>query len=224
MRALRTPAVRKGVAVVAGLMMAVAIGVRTGYSQRQAQRSLVSSSAEWLPFRADLSILKPGGEMVDGKFFRSSDGSERMETWAHGDPSRKVIFIKNVLQETWYKYSPVTLWESGPMQLRSGYRPPRVALENAPRSQMTFGGRPLHEVRTTGGDNIAFADPALNMFVVVRQNLSSGYRETYSNIQQEEIQSDLFVPPPGADVIETTKVGGIVAQTVAEAQAESAAK
>jgi hypothetical protein len=53
--------------------------------------------------------------------------------------------------------------------------------------------------------------PELNFFDVLKQTLE-GRRETYTNIAIAPQDELMFQPPAGAEVVATSRLGGIVAQ------------
>ena len=61
-----------------------------------------------------------------------------------------------------------------------------------------------------GSGTMMLVAPELNFFAVVRQSLSNGRREIYSNIRRAEFGSDFFDPPADAVVKQLTASRGIV--------------
>jgi hypothetical protein len=90
-----------------------------------------------------------------------------------------------------------------------GAYPHKLAIRNTQDGSLTAteGFNAYQYVDSTGSASLLVPD--LNFFAVVRQNLSTGRRETYTNIEIGAQPQSLFQPPPGEPVTEIATPRGI---------------
>ena len=172
---------------------------------------VVDEPVDWVPFQAKVTISHPGTPSAHGRYFRKSDGSERLET-GPSEADIKVIMIRNVSEGSLYLFGsegwtrePFNPVNNGrPIQWRKGLpnwvmHPYRLALRRGESGSLT-ADRGLTAYRvTTGQGVVTYKVPELNLFDVVRQRPDGRY-EIYSDIELVEPSPDLFDPPVGAAV------------------------
>jgi hypothetical protein len=204
------------VVIAATILLAavvVGFGVSPARTSGQTATDEIAQPSDWVPFDADVQISFPSkASSIDGRFFRGSDGSSRLETWDRKDPSTKVISIKNIARVRQYVSSPANGWKANPMLLPpNGWHPARyrASMKNLVPRRDQLEGLQLYQLTGPEGDVEVLA-PALNFFPVVRQYIKDGERWGYSNIRVREQDPALFEPPPGAAVTERTEPLGIV--------------
>jgi hypothetical protein len=180
-----------------------------GLAAQQPSGVEIPAPNSWVAFTADITGTSvPGTAGVSGKYYRSSDGSQRTDTYKPGEPGRRIIDIKNVAQEKYYAWD-TRQWTVQPMQLGpNGYRPTRARTERLTRESEPWEGLEVYRFLLDGGSQVLMA-PALNFFRVVEIK-PSGRRIQYSNIVLTEPDPTLFEPPAGAQVTELSGPGGII--------------
>lgn len=212
------------------LILTIALAVAAGRRQPTlTPREEIPSPPQWIPFQADVLVSSPGTEeKVSGKFWRSSDGSERLETSRSG--KRLVISIHNIPGATFYYTRPDGPWYSAPMRLPlGGWHPPRRLKGNngvnvhpfrvsAGRGQtpsvLSNEGFQVYQVVNPAGD-VRLEAAELNFFALVKQSIT-GRREEYFNVAFSEPPAELFLPPPGVSVSALREPDGIVTSTPEE--------
>jgi len=176
----------------------------------------------WVPFSADVQVSQPGQPLVVGHFYRSSDGSTRLET-GPGD-ERVVVSIRNIKRVTFFVKNPKGEWISRPMKMRPGvYMPGRMKATTAGLFNYPFrlalregesgslradSGMKAYQYINPSG-NVSLLAPELNFFAVLQVTLD-GRSEQYSQIKMGEPDASLFEPPPGVQVTARSEPGGIV--------------
>ena len=196
-----------------GLLIARSLKAHPAYVE-------IPGPRDWVPFSADVRVTFPGiNGVTTGRFYRSSDGSGRLETTFEGrELEGPLVSIRNVSERMSYVGRGLA-WTSthlgnapmsGPARWREGTvgltkLPQRVSL--SPGADTTSGSdlRLLSEggyetYRWSVGSVDCLLVPKLNFFPVVRNSLLSGRREVYSNIVVGEQPPGLFSPPPGATI------------------------
>jgi hypothetical protein len=170
----------------------------------------VEAPADWVPFQANVTITNPDTPAVRGRYYRASDGSERLET-GPSEQDIRVIMIRNFSERVAYLFSskawtrePIEPLNGGkPLQWRKGSNwiehPYRLALRRGESGSLTADvGLFVYRVATEQGV-ITFKAPELNLFDVIRQRPDGRY-EVYSEIDQVEPPRDVFAPPVGVSV------------------------
>jgi hypothetical protein len=170
----------------------------------------------WVAFEADYKETEQGTQVSTGRYFRSTDGSTRLET---GDGTHNtVISIKNIARATMYVYcaNPDApdpdagwIWMSFPMELPStGWHPlPRRVNQHLKPHPERIGGLTVYKMSSPGGE-ISLQAPELNFFTLVTE-LENGQRREFHNIRRVEPPAELFLPPPGVEVRAKSKPLGI---------------
>jgi hypothetical protein len=178
----------------------------------QAGDVAILSPSYWVAFDASFRILKEPVN-VAGRFFRSADGSTRVETGPEGGPP-VVVSISNVASERHYEYDAETdrtRWRSYPMRLHpDGHHPKPRSLTRtkglAPDTR-TIEGFQVYAY-TTRGKVVRYEAPALNFFALKTEFEDS--RQEFFNLQLRDQPPVLFSPPLGASVEERDQLRGIV--------------
>jgi hypothetical protein len=173
----------------------------------------VEAPADWVAFGAKVTITHPKNPTVYGRYWRASNGSERLDT-GPAPADMKVITIRSVPELTLYLFGPRG-WTREPMELLNSGRPLpwkkglpnwqlhpyRLALAKGESGSLTAStGFSAYRV-TTGQGIVTFKVAELNLFDVVRQR-PDGRHEVYSEIELGEPAPALFIPPAGAVVID----------------------
>lgn len=197
-------------------------------SLRNEEIPVIEQPAAWVPFEATVEVSKPAYPRAVGRFYRSDDGSTRLETGPE-DGTVNIVSIKNIARATIYVKSTTGQWVSHPMKLPTGgYRPAKMRVATVGLSQFPFklalqkgqngslrsnsaGLDAYHYVTPSG--NVWLMVPSLNFFPVLQETLE-GRRELYSNIVVGGQPAELFEPPPGAVITVNTRPAGIVEQPV----------
>jgi hypothetical protein len=163
---------------------------------------------QWVAFHATVLRTQPGTPDLAGDFWRSSDGSTRLELWTNG--KLESVMIKNVFRSLLYTFASRRGWVRQPMVLPpNGYRPLRHhANPNLIKEDALLEGRVVYRSHSPDGEITKLA-PALNFFVLVRDS-ANGKREEYSNVRVELPNPNLFEPPVDAVVIHQDEPGGII--------------
>jgi hypothetical protein len=197
------------------LALAVFSAIRaTGPATVASQVSVaLPQSSDWIAFSAAVEITEPGSPRLIGRYYRSSDGSTRLETGPE-DGSMVVISIKNIPSETFYWFSPAPGrgWTAQPLKLPvGGWRPAayRAEMKGLSKHSERVSGYETYRYISNSGD-ISLLASELNCFPVMRQSLRTGRREVYSNIVLGEPVLDSMVPPPNVQVRKLDKPAGIV--------------
>lgn len=207
------------VRMVALLLVPPAIGMTVGALRASALLAPAIQQAadapdHWVALSADVTITKPGGSPVVGRFFRASDGSRRLET-GPAPNNVQVVSILNASEGQEYVYSPGTGWF---VRTVAGMTPgdyrPRVLLSNRPdlsaypyrlalrqgeSGSLTAatGFRAYQQTAPDGTTKLIV--PELNFLEAVMRS-PNGRTESYTNIVLAEPPSAVFHPPAGVVV------------------------
>src|SRR5690349_23823175 len=96
-------AILSGIVIATGSLFAVRAAVSP--QKRTITDEIPQPSTDhWISFDADLRIYHTDGANASGRFYRTTDGSTRMETGPEGQEIQ-VIAIKNVPRQIYYVYS-----------------------------------------------------------------------------------------------------------------------
>jgi hypothetical protein len=203
--------IRVSAIVVSIGMVALAVYGQTAGWRRVPTSLDVNAPEHWVPFEADVRITYPASVEVVGRFYRSSDGSVRLETGPSRDDVR-VIFIRNVPEAVVYGWSGGS-WRKEPLVMPQFWVSP-------PRWRITqhWSRYPYRlAIRLGESGDIAASDgftayrvlgpagitklkvPELNMFDAVIDR-PDGRHETYVNVRIGEQPDWIFKPPVSAVV------------------------
>jgi hypothetical protein len=200
--------------VIPALVVVTAIAPRWATLPSAVVSAPLQQPANWVPFSATSRFVYPSGSVVFGRFYRSSDGSERLDKEAYsGQPATTTI--KNIPTATYYIGMGMPTccdkWASYPMKLpMEGYtpsyiRPPgSTALEKV---EARWSGFDAYRLLSKNYTRVLV--PGLNYFAVLTDD-PAGRRREFLNIQVGEQPSDLFEPPAGAVVVRVNRYDGIV--------------
>jgi hypothetical protein len=176
---------------------------------------VIEGPTEWVAFQAMVRVSHPGAPVIQGRYFRSASGSERLETGPSLSDVR-VVSISNVAQGVAYHGRPrLNQWTRVPGAPVPGARPPlayrtskwtlhpyRLALRKGQDGTLNaHEGFTAYSVRHESGGT-SMKVPDLNFFDAVRQRPDGRY-EIYSEIERTEPDAQLFEPPAGAIVTES---------------------
>lgn len=194
-----------------------AIGFVSTHVKAQLSRptpQIAEGPSEWVAFQATVRISHPGSPVVHGRFYRSSNGSDRLETGpAPGDI--RVVSITNVPQRLRYIGHPGrNEWTRFAVNFPNDGKPPvayltaawsrhpyRLALLKGQSGALdATEGLNAFSVKLNSG-SLVFKVPELNFFEVVNQR-PDGRHQIYFDIEFVEPDWTLFEPPPGAVVNE----------------------
>lgn len=181
--------------LAAATMMAVA---RNGATTEN-RRTLIQTPGTWVAFSAEAIVTTPGQPTMVGKFYRSTDGSARVEQRT-ADSSVVLIAIANLQRRLAYQYiSRAGEWTSRPLLIPTeGYSPPRGKTEEMrglTRQSDRIEGFEVYRYDPQGGD-VAFQAPALNFTALVTER-AGGAKRVLSNIVMGEPDGALFDLPDG---------------------------
>jgi hypothetical protein len=193
------------------LLLAVVVGLA---ARRGQAVTYLPQPNHWVPFSADMTVTHSGtsDKIVYGRFYRSSDGSTRLETGPQPlEPL--VIHIKNAKQHLmwvfrggrWYM-SPFSMGPLPPqMSTRTGLQPypNKLALRPGQNNSVTSNSGFEAYRSVTRNGTLALMVPELNFFPVLRQRLD-GRRELYASILLQEPDPALFLPPPGPTIVDVS--------------------
>jgi hypothetical protein len=182
-------------------------------SQSSSEARPIDAPTEWVAFSADFVKGQPGMPEVVGRYFRSSTGSDRLES---GTPQEldRTVFIRNIAQSLYYSkrkdLDGKTFWLVGTMKLPpGGWKPKQVAENDSTRVMLSQEVEGRQVVQVTSRDFVALMAPSLNFHTLVKRKISTGYYEIYRNVTIVEPSSDLFEPPSGVELRRTETVAGI---------------
>jgi hypothetical protein len=199
------------VLALGGVLVARSLAVQSAFHEIPGPRA-------WVPFSADVRVTFPGSStVITGRFFRSSDGSGRLETAVTGRDSKDQLVSINNLPAGMSYVGRGLVWKSfasrglsKPARWRAGTPgltklAQRIALvgdasatSGSDLKLVAEGGYEAYRWATGSLDCILI--PSLNFFPVVRNSLLSGRREVYSNIAIGEPPREIFGPPLGVTV------------------------
>jgi hypothetical protein len=188
-------------------------GIDAPAGQQADKKILRSLPPSWIPLSADFEQSAPHYKEPDkGKYYRSSDGSEREEVYQGAGIHAS---IKNISQSVYYIRlgNENTAWRAHPMKLPpEGWKPISTLFDspNIERLEKRFEGMEAYRVdfhQQSGRFQIRVPD--LNYLLVHRQS-SEGQWVRRFNIALGEPDAAVFVPPPGARIIRSSQPAGIV--------------
>lgn len=200
--------------IVPALLVVGSVAPRWATARLAGLTGQLEQPANWVPFSAATRFEYPSGSIAYGKFYRSSDGSERLEKEAYaGQPATTTI--KNIATSTYYMgmEAPTCCdkWASYPMKLpREGWTPPHFhppAASTLRRVEARWSGFEVYELAKPNFTR--YLVPALNYFAVFTLD-PTGARREYLDIRVGEQPSALFEPPAGAVVERVNRYNGIV--------------
>jgi hypothetical protein len=206
------------------LGITAAARVRSSTPPRLTEADLVRQPETWVPFQGKLIKESTDRATVYGRYYRASDGSDRVDTGFSLDHIG-VISIHHVPSSTYYRYTKAEGWVAGPMLLPSrGWRPLKIAknmngLVKYPHKLALAEGQSRSLTATEGFDAYVYSNnvgdvfyevPELNMFHILRVSTSTGKREVHFDIRLGEPPAELFLPPADAVVTRTEKPDGIL--------------
>jgi len=179
--------------------------------QNRVAPEYVEAPDAWVPFTANVTVTFPGRPPVVGRYYRSSNGSHRLET-GPTEHDVRVVFIKNIPEGVHYLRSdsgwireaePGGTAQTSPPRFRktpmwSEY-PYKLAIRKGESGSVTsaIGWTAYQVTNSQGVMKLKVAD--LNLFDVVTQRPDGRY-EKYTDIQVGEPDPTLFVPPTGVAV------------------------
>lgn len=175
----------------------------TGAGQEATE--FVQQPETWQPFVGEIRITDPRtpGEVVVGRVYRWSDGSERNDTGPEGGPI-KVISIRNHSTNWFYVWREDKGWHRRPLGV-SLTRPLKRIHRVGERSY--FEDAPpiegLKILRSVKGKKTRLLAPDLNMYAVVLEE-EGARRVEIHNIRLEEPSPELLVPPSGVKMTESS--------------------
>jgi hypothetical protein len=188
----------------------------------------IEAPSSWVPFAASFRGGVPGAEKVFGRVYRSSNGSDRVESGPTADDLR-MVYIRNTQRNVYYarrgweKPGGTVYWEQGPMQLdESGWQP--VQMRTAPDRVVLaqrLEGRQVVQVNAGSGE-VHLVAPALNFYPVLKTRLLTGEQWRTLDIQVGEQAGNLFEPPAGSEIRVTNRPGGITMGSTTQARSEGA--
>jgi hypothetical protein len=175
--------------------------------------ALPDGPAEWVPVIADVRTTDHGGEVRE-KFYRSRDGSTRIDAYAPATNARRTTIHNLPARATFYQ-SPAGLWST--IRLMSG-------IPTSPRTRLFLtkteaAAAPTPErleqftvFRLPRGEGAqAWLAPELN-YLELKSASSGGDRvREFYNIQLVEPDPTLFSPPPNAQVREALTINDLFA-------------
>lgn len=173
------------------------------------QPSNVSGPDEWVAFEAEFTTKSQGaGDTVThGRLFRSSDGSERRETFAPGLADPHIVIFSVQKRMAYYLRPPKDSWEARPIIFpKAGYKPTKqLSLDSVslqPQTARVINGFTVWEktARQPEGDVLRqLIAPDLNFRPL--QSYGAGRVEELTNIVIGEPDVARFSPPAGATVV-----------------------
>jgi hypothetical protein len=201
--------------VVPALVVVTSIAPRWATLRSAIQGDQLAQPANWVPFSATSRFTYPSGSVAHGRFYRSSDGSERLDKEAYsGQPATTTI--KNIPTSTYYmamgEPTCCDRWASYPMKLpREGYTPSYIhplSASAVEKVEGTWSG--FDAYRLARHNNFTrYLVPALNYFAVFTVD-PTGARREFLDIRVGEQPSALFEPPAGAVVERVNRYNGII--------------
>lgn len=196
------------VAGLGGVTAALAAGLVVGARQSPPSDHIAHVRDSWVPFAATYRATDPRGASYQGRFWRASNGSRRLEV-VRGPLT--YVQIVNVPRAVFWRCVAAACaegrWTEQPMVLPpDGYRPGRLQPRGFSRSRI--GPWQVVE-RHSGRGLVAFEAPELDYFPI-RTTWSEGGQTVYDDIVTGEPDPALFELPPGATVRRLPQPGGIV--------------
>lgn len=174
---------------------------------------LIDAPDRWVPFQAEVTITHPGESIIHGRFYRSSNGSRRIESGPALDDIR-IISIANLSTETGYIFNSARKqWRSfsltGELTEAPRFRknptwtlhPARLAVRVGESGALDapVGLQAYRAVDIWG--TVTFKVPELNLFSVISMRPDGRY-EHYTNVDVgREPDPQLFAPAAGDLVV-----------------------
>jgi hypothetical protein len=167
-----------------------------------------TSPHDWVAFSADITVKTASGETIsNGKYWRTKDGSDRLETNAAA--RSPVVQIRNVSASLCYRFRE-GFWTAQPMVLPSnGWRPPFKTIKPG-SNRVMVGGFVGYRISSDRGDYVIRV-PELNFFDVLTFTAKDRRYEEYFSVTLGEPDPNLFLPPTNVFVKQLTQPGGIIA-------------
>ena len=112
---------RTSLAVAAVCVASLLAGGTAALARRavlQESREILPQPAAWVPFTAKVAVTHTGADLVVGVFYRSTNGSTRLETGPVEGDSR-VVSVKDVPHKTRYVRGPDGTWVSLSFSIRT---------------------------------------------------------------------------------------------------------
>jgi hypothetical protein len=196
------------VAGLGGVAAALAAGLIVAARQSPSSEYNIHVREAWVPFAATYRATDHRGASYEGRFWRSSNGSQRLEV-VRGPLT--YVQIVNVPRGLFWRCVGAACaegrWTEQRMVLPpEGYRPGRLQPRGARQSRI--GPWQVVE-RRSGRGLVAFEAPELNYFAI-RTTWGDGGETVYDDIVPGEPDAALFELPPGARVKRLPQPGGIV--------------
>lgn len=194
---------------LAGMAAALTAGLVVGARQSPSSSDyLVHTRETWAPFTAAYRAVDEHGATYEGRFWRASNGSRRLEV-VRGPLT--YVQIVNVPRVLFWRCAGTACeegrWTEQRMVLPpGGYRPGRLQPRGVPESRI--GPWRVVEARS-GRGVVAFEAPDLDYFAI-RTVWPEGGQTVYEDIVPGEPDPALFELPPGARVKRLPRPGGIV--------------
>jgi hypothetical protein len=196
--------------LLSGMLIGVVFSSRVQTAQR-ASRPLNLPKA-WIPFSADMAVTFQDGSLQRGRYYRSSDGSQRWnirELKTAGRDQAEILneaanaYYASVGQNRWTRH-PLRIHQTRPIGLLDTTKgltsyPYRLDLQIGGTGSLSASSGFSAYLVTMSTGNVRLMVPELNLFPVVQQVLGH-YVKVYSNIVTGDISSDVFDPPVGAEV------------------------
>jgi hypothetical protein len=204
-----TSTIRSAAILLTALPMAL-----LAYSVRDMNAAAVQEpqapAAVWTAFQADLErVDKNSGEVViRGRVYVDTFGSERRESWAVADESRRVIEIRNQSTGRFCQLlsggegAPTKPWKCQPMDVI-----PNPLRPGGGQDGPAYEGLTTQTFSSPSGTTLVVA-PELSWFPLVTEDQSVITR--LANIQVTTPEPLLFFPPAEAQIVEVQEKGGRV--------------
>jgi hypothetical protein len=200
-----------------GVLAGWQIGTRSVVLTHQrtvSQRTPIEQPSGWVAFSADFEHREKTGRVINGRYYRGSDGSYRRE--GIGADGRTKVSIVNLTRRIYYRggADPDSVWQSGPYEAPEVRFKPQVwfkemvGLSQYPYKLALLKGQDGSLTALEGLDAWIYTNyagtmrlvvPALNFHAVVNSPVQ-GMREVYSNIVIGNVDPALFEAPPNRRV------------------------
>lgn len=196
------------VAGLAGMAAALTAGLVVGARQSPSSDYLVHVRDAWVPFTATYRAVDERGATYEGRFWRASNGSRRLEV-VRGPLA--YVQIVNVPRGLFWRCVGAACaegrWTEQRMVLPpEGYKPSRLQPRGVPEGRV--GPWRVVEARS-GRGAVAVEAPDLDYFPI-RTVWPDGGETVYDAIVPGKPDPALFELPPGAMVKRLPQPGGIV--------------
>lgn len=190
-------------AVVAMLAFATYTNVRT----QRAPIQEIPQPNHMVSFAADFVQTETDGSRWTGKYYRRGDQSFAMHgTELFNGTAVAMVTIANAASLSHYLYRDTTgYWVRVPMKSGPPTEPLRYRLKTPELSGLLPETEPIAGFtvyrQEMGDGSMRLLAPDLNFFPLLMQ-LRSGMRQELSNVQLTEPDPAVFLPPPGAKVVD----------------------